>query len=130
MKKRVTGFGGLLFKTQDPNHLRNWYFERLGVGQHEWGDMFEWRNIDHPEKKGYTVWSPHKIDSEYFLPSTHEFMVNFRVENLAELLPVLRAEGVTVIDEKLDDPYGKFAWILDPDGRKIELWEPNDEQQD
>ncbi|AUD01046.1 VOC family protein [Spirosoma pollinicola] len=125
--KRVTGIGGLFFKAEKPDELREWYARHLGFNTDQYGAMFEWRKTDAPDEKGYTQWAPFSADTTYFAPSTKEFMVNFRVENLTELLETLKLEGVTVIDEIQEFDYGKFGWILDQEGNKIELWEPTDQ---
>jgi hypothetical protein len=90
--------------------------------------IFEWKEVDHPAGKApaKTVWSPFKQDTQYFAPSEKPFMINYRVENLIELLASLKEEGVQQVGEMEVHPYGKFAWIMDPEGRKIELWEPID----
>lgn len=124
MKKRVTGLGGFFFKTEDPGKIKDWYRDRLGLNTDQYGCTFWWK-----DKKGNdcsTQWSPMKEDTEYFHPSKSTFMMNFRVENLVELLDVLKKEGVTVVGEIEEFEYGKFGWILDPDGNKLELWEPID----
>ena len=128
MKKRVTAIGGIFFKCENPKAQNEWYKTHLGLNTSDYGANFEWRKSDQPEEKGYTVWSPFKKDTEYFAPSEKEFMVNFRVENLAELLVALKEEGVQQIGEMQEYEYGKFAHILDPEGNKIELWEPVDEE--
>lgn len=127
MKKRVTAIGGVFFKCEDPKAQREWYANHLGFKADEYGTTFEWRKADKPEEKGQTVWSTFKNDTDYFAPSTKEFMINYRVENLVELLAELKKEGVTQIGELQEYDYGKFAHILDPEGNKIELWEPIDE---
>ena len=125
--ERVTGIGGIFFKSQDPQKLQNWYNEHLGIKPGSDGSVaFEWREKDNPERVGYTVWAPFKHDTKYFNPSTAPFMVNFRVANLHALLGQLRKEGVTVADETEDSEYGRFGWIMDPDGNRIELWEQPD----
>ncbi len=124
MKKRVTGIGGIFFKTKDPKAVKDWYRDHLGLNTDQWGSTFWWKN-----KKGEdcsTQWSPFKEDTEYFEPSKKEFMINFRVENLEELLEALKAEGVQVMDKTEALEEGKFGWIVDLEGNKIELWEPND----
>ena len=122
--KRVTGLGGIMFKSADPAKVRDWYQKHLGIPMESWGAQFKWRHIDNPEKEGYTVWSAFKNDTTYLNPSQNSFMVNYIVEDLVELLKVLKEEGVQQIGDMTDDEYGKFAWILDPEGNKIELWEP------
>ncbi|MFD1094719.1 VOC family protein [Salegentibacter chungangensis] len=125
MKKRVTGIGGVFFKSQDPDAAKDWYRKHLGFNTDQWGCTFWW--IDENGNKCSTQWSPFKKDTDYFEPSQKEFMMNFRVENLDELLETLKSEGVKVIDNTESYDYGKFGWIVDPEGNKIELWEPNDE---
>ena len=123
--ERVTGIGGVFFKAQDPRKLQDWYQEHLGIKPGSDGSVvFEWREKDNPERVGYTVWAPFKQDTKYFDPSTSSFMVNFRVAHLHALLEQLRKEGVTVADETEESEYGRFGWIMDPDGNRIELWEP------
>ena len=126
--KRVTGIGGIFFKCANPDATKEWYGKHLGLPTDPYGASFEWRQLDKPEEKGTTVWSPFAANTTYFEPSQAEFMVNYRVENLVELVAALKAEGVTVLDEIESYDYGKFVHILDPDGRKIELWEPVDEK--
>ncbi|HXD33026.1 MAG TPA: VOC family protein [Pyrinomonadaceae bacterium] len=123
--KRVTGIGGIFFKSQNAEQLREWYRAHLGIeADGSNGYMFEWRESEAPDQIGGTVWSVFKGDTKYFEPSNSSFMINYRVEDLHAVLAQLRAEGVTV-DEKVDDSeYGKFGWIMDPDGNRIELWEP------
>ena len=125
--KRVTAIGGIFFKSKDPKAQREWYASHLGVPASEYGAMFEWRNVDKPEEKGFTLWNPFKNDTKYFEPSQKEFMINFRVDNLEALMEELKKEGVQIVGEMQVDEYGKFAHILDPEGNKIELWEPKEE---
>lgn len=122
--KRVTGLGGIFIKTPDSNALKSWYAEHLGITTDEYGATFSWRKEN--GQKGYTVWSLFNEHTEYFKPSTQPFMINFRVDNLEELLKVLKEEGVQVVGEMEVFEYGKFGWIMDPDGNKIELWESQD----
>jgi len=121
--KRVTGIGGIFFKANDAEKLRAWYRDHLGIEEGESGVSFEWRELDRPEEKGLTAWSVFKGDTKYFDPSTAPFMINYRVENLDEVLTQLRAEGVEVVGGA-EEEYGKFAWVMDCEGNKIELWEP------
>ncbi|WP_057935954.1 VOC family protein [Algoriphagus resistens] len=130
MKKRVTGIGGIFFKVKDPDKTKSWYQTHLGLNTDQYGTAFEWRNSEKPEHKGFTQWSPMKEDTTYFNPSKKDFMINYRVENLVELVSGLKAEGVIILDEIEDTEYGKFVHILDPDGHSIELWEPIDEVYD
>ncbi|NJB36418.1 VOC family protein [Croceivirga sp. JEA036] len=124
MKKRVTGIGGFFFKCDDPDKVKSWYNKHLGLNTDQYGCSFWWK--DKEGNDGLTQWSPMNKDTDYFEPSKKQFMMNFRVENLKELLATLKEEGVTVIDKIEEFEYGKFGWILDPEGNKIELWEPID----
>ena len=124
MKNRVTGLGGFFFKAQDPDRIKNWYKDHLGIPTDQYGWTFWWK--DKQGKDGTTQWSPFASDTTYFEPSTKPFMMNFRVADLVGLLEVLREEGVQIAGEIQEFEYGKFAWILDPEGNKIELWEPVD----
>ncbi len=124
MKKRVTGVGGIFFKTKDPKAVKDWYRDHLGFNTDQWGATFWWKNKEGDDCS--TQWSPFKEDTDYFEPSKKEFMMNFRVENLDELLETLKAEGVQVLAKTESLEEGKFGWIVDLEGNKIELWEPND----
>ncbi len=126
--KRVTGIGGIFFKTKDPAKTKAWYTKHLGLNADDYGTSFEWRHSDDPDKKGFTAWSPMKESTDYFFPSEKQFMINFRVANLEALIVELKKEGVEQIGEVQLFEYGKFAHILDPEGNKIELWEPVDEE--
>lgn len=127
--KRVTGIGGIFFKSEDPGKLRAWYGKHLGFNITEWGSTFQWIEPDKSDanQTARTEWSPFANDTNYFAPSEKPFMFNYRVENLTELLKILHDEGVTIVGEMEEFPYGKFAWIMDPEGNKIELWEPKGE---
>lgn len=125
-KGRVTGIGGIFFKSQDPAKQREWYQNNLGLVTNEYGSLFEFRQGANPEKIGYLQWSPFEQNTKYFEPSQREFMINYRVENMVELVEQLKADGVTICDEIEEYEYGKFVHILDPEGNKIELWEPVD----
>ncbi len=129
-KKRVTSIGGIFFKCKDPDHIKSWYNKHLGLNTDAYGTSFEWRHADNPDIKGFLQWSPFKEQSDYFNPSEKPFMINYRVENLEWLVEQLKAEGVTVLDEIEVFEYGKFVHILDPEGNKIELWEPIDQVYD
>lgn len=107
--------------------LRKWYSKNLGLVKDEYGSVFEFRKSDEPDQKAYSVWSPFPKDTDYFKPSKKEFMVNYRVENIADLVNDLKAEGVNIVDDIETFEYGKFVHILDPEGNKVELWEPIDE---
>lgn len=120
--KRVTGIGGIFFKSKDPEKLRAWYKQHLGIPAEQYGAMIEWGGPE--SEKGYTVWNPFKADTTYFGPSESSFMINYRVDDLEALLKVLEEEGVTIAGKMEEHDYGKFGWIMDPDGNKIELWEP------
>ena len=124
MKQRVTGIGGLFFKTNDAKASRAWYKKHLGFNTDDYGCTFWWQDKD--GNACTTHWSPFPKDTTYYEPSTKDFMFNYRVENLEMLLDVLKAEGVTIVGEMEQHDYGKFGWILDNDGNKIELWEPVD----
>ena len=126
LPKRVTGLGGIFFKTAHPEKMRAWYAQHLGLNTDKHGTTFEWRHSDAPEQKGFTAWSLFSEKTTYFQPSEKEFIVNYRVENLEWLLTQLKAEGVQIVGEMMVEEYGKFAHILDPEGNKIELWESND----
>jgi len=121
--KRVTGIGGIFFKCKDPEAINQWYNKHLGIPTTKWGATFEWRNAE-DDQKGQTVWNPFKADTKYFEPSDSSFMINYRVENLEALVEELKKEGVTIVDELQSYEYGKFIHIMDPEGNKIELWEP------
>lgn len=125
--KRVTGFGGIFFKCNDPEQTRQWYARHLGLKTDQYGTSFEWRHADDPDKTGYSVWSTFSQDTKYFAPSDKDFMINLRVENLTWLLEELRKEGVTIMGAIQEYEYGKFAHILDLEGNKIELWEAYDD---
>jgi len=121
--KRVTGIGGIFFKSADPKALAAWYRDHLGIQVSDWGGAaFEWGGPDSP--KGTTIWSPFQQDTSYMAPSTASFMVNYRVDDLDALLAALRAEGCNVVGDPQDSEYGRFGWVLDPEGNKIELWQP------
>jgi predicted enzyme related to lactoylglutathione lyase len=126
-KKKVTGIGGIFFKSQDPKSMKDWYNQNLGLKTNEYGSLFEFRQSDHPEKKGFLQWSPFEDNTKYFEPSSKEFMINFRVENIEELVEELKSAGVDVVDEIETYEYGKFVHIMDPEGNKLELWEPIDQ---
>ena len=126
--KRVTGIGGIFFKCADPDGIKAWYKDHLGLDTDRWGTNFEWFQGANKEKKGFTQWSPMTHKTTHFEPSKQSFMINYRVENLEWLVEQLKKEGVQVVDEIQEYDYGKFVHILDPEGNKIELWEPNDEE--
>lgn len=121
--QRVTGIGGIFFKSPDPKRLGGWYRDHLGLDVGDWGGaIFSWGGPD--STPGTTTWSPFAQDTQYMAPGAAPFMVNFRVADLEALLAALRAEGCNVLDKKETSEYGKFGWVIDPDGNKVELWEP------
>lgn len=126
-KKKVTGVGGIFFKCQEPDRMREWYGKHLGLVTNQYGSLFEFRMSDKPSQKGYLQWSTFAEDTECFEPSDKEFMINYRVENLEEMVADFKKHGVPVLDEIETFEYGKFVHILDPENNKIELWEPVDE---
>lgn len=123
---RVTGIGGIFFFADDPQKTREWYARHLGLAVNEWGSSFEFRNANRPDEINYLQWSPFTKGSEYFAPSEKEFMINYRVQNIEGLIRNLKAAGVIVLDEIETFEYGKFVHVMDPEGNKIELWEPVD----
>jgi predicted enzyme related to lactoylglutathione lyase len=127
--KRVTGIGGVFFKSKDPKALGEWYRTHLGLNVEEWGGVaFQWVTSDNPTGTGTTIWNPFKDDTSYFAPSTASFMINFRVQDLHALLAALRAEGCDVDAKVEESEYGKFGWVLDPERNRIELWQPPEGQ--
>jgi predicted enzyme related to lactoylglutathione lyase len=126
--KHVLGIGGIFFKAQDAEKLAAWYREHLGLEVEEYGGV-TFREGPNPietlpARQAYTVWSPFPSDTDYFAPSTKPFMINFRVADLDALLAKLRAEGVTVDERAEKSEFGYFGWAMDPEGNRIELWEP------
>ena len=117
MDDRVTGIGGIFFKAKNKDHLLDWYREHLGIDVQEWGGALF-------SGMAQTVWSVFKQDSDYFGPGSQRYMVNYRVANLGRILARLKDEGVTVEPRVEESEFGKFGWILDPEGNRIELWEP------
>lgn len=126
--KRVTSIGGVFFKSENPQKLKEWYSRHLGLGIDEYGTNFVWRHADNRNRKGFTQWSPFQSSTDYFEPSEKEFMINYRIHNLDRLVQELKEAGVTVLDEIEHYEYGKFVHIMDIEGNKIELWESNDEE--
>ena len=121
--KKVTGIGGIFFKCKNPSAVREWYSQKLGFVCDAYGSTFESIDPD-TNSKVYTQWSPFAEETKYFEPSAKDFMINYRVENIEELVKELRTDGVTILDEIVTYDYGKFVHILDPENNKIELWEP------
>ena len=124
--KKVTGIGGIFFKCKDPKIMREWYKTHLGFDTDQYGTNFQWWEGADSTKKGSTQWSPFKETTKYFEPSSKDFMINYRVENLTFLISELKKEGVTIVDTIETYDYGKFVHIMDVEGNKIELWEPID----
>jgi predicted enzyme related to lactoylglutathione lyase len=122
--KKVTGIGGVFFKSKDPDATNEWYKKNLGFDTTQYGTSFEWLHVDDSTKKGTTQWNPFKETTKYFDPSTKDFMINYRVDNLEALVEELKKENVTICDSIETYDYGKFVHILDNEGNKIELWEP------
>ena len=116
---KITGLGGVFYKVADPERTRTWYQEHLGIGG-EWGAMFPWKADASGE--AYSLVSPFKADSDYFDPSAARFMINLRVDDLTAMIAELESKGIEVLGRQ-DEEYGSFAWIVDCDGVKIELWE-------
>ena len=124
--KKVTGIGGIFFKCKDPNKIKEWYNTHLGLDAGPYGASFEWREAEDPSKKGLTQWNVNSETAKLYEPSTKDFMINYRVENLEALVEELRKENVTIVDKIETYDYGKFVHILDIEGNKIQLWEPKD----
>jgi catechol 2,3-dioxygenase-like lactoylglutathione lyase family enzyme len=123
--KRVTGIGGIFFKAQDPAALGAWHQKHLGIPLEAWGGAaFRWDGEDNPAGTGTTIWTPFAADTSYFAPSAAPFMINYRVDDLHALLAALRAEGCAVDDKVEESEYGKFGWVMDPEGNRLELWQP------
>lgn len=129
-ESRVTSIGGIFFKCKDPDRAKEWYKKHLGLDTDQYGTNFEWRHGADGSRKGFTQWSPFKDNTTYFEPSTRDFMINYRVKNLQALVDSLKKEGVTVTDSIETFEYGKFVHIMDEEGNKIELWEPDDVEYD
>jgi predicted enzyme related to lactoylglutathione lyase len=123
--KRVTGIGGIFFKAKDAPALHAWYKRHLGIDVQTWGGAsFTWADADGTPTGGTTVWSVSQESSDQFAPSTASFMVNYRVDDLYALVAALKEEGCNVLDKIDDSEYGKFGWVIDPEGNKLELWQP------
>lgn len=124
-KGRVTGIGGIFFKTENPEQTREWYYKNLGLTPNDYGSMFEFIESD-SKKTAYLQWSPFNKSTKYFEPSEKDFMINYRVVNIEALVEQLKENGVTIVDTIATYEYGKFVHIMDLEGNKIELWEPVD----
>ena len=123
--KRVTGIGDIFFKAKDAPALQEWYKQHLGIDVQNWGGTaFTWTDADGNPTGGMTVWSVAPETSNQFAPSNASFMINYRVEDLYAVVAALKAEGCNVLDKIDDSDYGKFAWVIDPEGNKVELWQP------
>lgn len=123
--QRVTGIGGVFFKAKDPKALGAWYQKHLGVPIEAWGGaVFQWNNPGAPAGTGSTVWCPFSAETKYFQPSTAPFMVNFRVQDVRALVAILKEEGCAVDDRVETTEQGTFAWVMDPEGNRVELWQP------
>ena len=125
-KPRVTGIGGIFFKSDNPDKMKEWYSKNMGLVTNEYGSLFEFRDSDNPDSKGYLQWSPFEKETKYFAPSSKDYMINYRVVNIEAMIENMRSEGIEIIGEIEEYEYGKFAHIADPEGNKIELWEPVD----
>jgi len=123
--KRVTGIGGIFFKSKDAPALQAWYKSHLGIDVQAWGGtVFPWSDAEGKPTAGTTVWSIAPAETEQFAPGKASFMVNYRVDDLHSMVKVLKEEGCAVLDRIEESEYGKFAWVIDPDGNKVELWQP------
>ena len=123
---KVTGIGGIFFRSKNPKETREWYAKNLGLAIDDYGSAFEYRNANRPDEVNYLRWSPFEEGTDYFKPSEKEFMINYRVQNIEGLIKKLKENSVTIVDEIEKFEYGKFVHIMDPEGNKIELWEPID----
>ncbi len=121
---KVTGIGGIFFKSKDPEKSREWYKDHLGLPMNQWGASFESRKTDEPDKVNFLQWTLFEDKTEYFDPSEKEFMINYTVQNIEGLIEQLKEKGVTIVDTLETYDYGKFIHIMDNEGNKIELWEP------
>lgn len=127
MKGKIVGVGGIFFKTEDPLVTKEWYSKHLGIKTDKWGASFLSRQYSNSNKSAYLQWSPFKNDSDYFGDHNQQYMVNYRVQNIEDLLNNLKQEGVKICKSIEEYDYGKFAHIEDINGIRIELWEPVDE---
>ena len=125
---RVLGIGGIFFKTADQAKTRDWYAKHLGLVDKGGGAMLPWREHDDPQKEHVTVWSTFPANTNYFGPGQATFMVNYIVDDIDAILERLQKEGVKIDPKRMNEAYGRFAWIYDADGNKIELWEPPKEK--
>ena len=127
-RERVTGVGGIFFRAKDPGALKAWYEQKLGLPIQTAGEFsinaFAWREVGRPDDPVYTIWSPFPPDTEHFGPGGSQFMINYRVRDLDAMLKQLQTEGVPITGTPMDSFNGRFAWITDPEGRRVELWQP------
>ncbi len=124
---KVTGIGGIFFRAKKSKEIMKWYGDNLGLALDGYGSAFEFRNAHRPEEINYLRWSPFDEKTDYFDPSEKDFMINYRVQNIEALVDNLEANGVKILDDIVSYDYGKFVHIMDPEGNKIELWEPVDQ---
>lgn len=123
--KRVTGIGGIFFQARNPATLRAWYRTHLGIDVQDWGGAtFPWADASGSSATGTTIWFVGATDADQFAPGRAPFVINYRVDDLTALLAALRAEGCDVLEKTDDSEYGKFGWVIDPEGNKVELWQP------
>lgn len=127
-KPKAHAIGGIFFRSKDPEASKRWYQQHLGFNVDEYGTNFIWRKDVSPEERGFTLWAPFKHDTNYFGQADQQFMINYRVDNLEQLVETLRGEGVQIVDEIVTESYGKFVHVVDADGRQIELWEAIDNE--
>jgi catechol 2,3-dioxygenase-like lactoylglutathione lyase family enzyme len=120
---RILGIGGLFFKSANRDQMREWYSKHLGLADQGQGAVLPWREHDDPQKEHVTVWTVFPASADY-IPATQPFMINYIVDDLDALLDRLKQEGVKIDAKRMNEPYGRFAWIYDLDGNKIELWQP------
>jgi catechol 2,3-dioxygenase-like lactoylglutathione lyase family enzyme len=125
---RILGIGGVFFKTANRDQMREWYSKHLGLSDKGQGAMLHWREHDDPQKEHVTVWSLFPATTTYFDPGHAPFMVNYIVDDMDALLDRLKQAGVKIDPKRMDESYGRFAWIYDSDGNKIELWQPTAEK--
>lgn len=122
--EKIVGIGGVFFKSKDPKKLQEWYEDKLGIEPREGYIFFRWPDIAREKPAGYTLWAPFPADTEYFKPSKAPYMINFVVSNLELYLAQIKKKGVDVEEKIEETPQGKFSWIMDPEGNRIEFWEP------
>ncbi|MEL7834446.1 VOC family protein [Fodinibius sp. Rm-B-1B1-1] len=128
--EKVIGIGGIFFKSENPSELAAWYKKHLGlpIDESYGGYTFDWKDDNQRPSKGYSIWSPFPNDTDYIEPSEKDFMFNFIVDDLRALINQLKSEHVQISGEIEDTEFGLFGWIIDPEGNKVELWEPADDQ--